>query len=117
MAAALSLKHDVHPSERGLIANIVRREIKRQLNSLDAVDVVDKWQQIVCEKLDIDLRCARIRATRMGAVLCKEKADDEWAHQQLVGTMKALQVRKACGSFGVLLQHAGSGITTTFELL
>merc|ERR1711957_568911 len=77
--------------------------------------VLRKWQCIVSKKLDVDLRCAGREARNRCAVLRTEKANAEWAHQQVVGTMKALQVRRACESFGVLFQHAVADNSTTCE--
>merc|ERR1712187_720942 len=58
-------------------------------------------------KIDIDMRCAWREAKKRSESLRIEAAVEAWAHRQVDGTRRALQIRSACECFGAALWHAG----------
>jgi len=88
----------------------VRSEIESQLADPPCVTIA-KWARLVVGKIDTDLRCAGIEATKRSVFLREEKAAEEWAHREVCGTRQALQIRKECECFGVVLWQAGINVS------
>lgn len=110
LAASLSLKSIAHPA-LGSCCEMVREETLRQLESIYNELVVGKWQHLVLAKLDHDHWCAGKEASKRSADLRAEKVAEAWACQEVLGTQKALEVRRTCESFGAVLYHGGVDVS------
>jgi hypothetical protein len=72
---------------------------------------MEKWKSLVMAWDVRDLRCG----WRQARARSKEKAAEQWAVQEVCGTVKAMQVRKLCESFGVALMQAGGTYFMSLE--